>query len=219
MKSKVIALENVLPLIKDGMTIMFGGFLQTGSATNIIDAILEKNIKDLTIIANDTSFDTVGIGKLIVNKQVKKVITSYIGLNRASVAMMNSGELEVVFVPQGSLAEKIRAGGAGLGGVLTKTCLNTINAEGKDIINIDGEDFVLEKPLKADIAIIKAHTGDKAGNLIYNGTARNFNPLMATAAEIVIAEVEQIKEVGELNPNFIHTPAVYVDYVVQSVKK
>ena len=218
MRSKVTELENVLPLIKDGMTIMFGGFLQTGSAKNIIDAILEKNVKNLTLIGNDTCYDTVGIGKLIVNKQVKKMITSYIGLNKASVQMMNTGELEVVFVPQGSLAEKIRAGGAGLGGVLTKTGLNTINADGKDIITIDGEDYVLEKPLKADIAIIKAHTCDKAGNLIYNGTARNFNPLMATAADIVIAEVDVIKEVGELDPNFIHTPAVYVDYIIQSIK-
>lgn len=217
MKSKVTTIESVLPLIKDGMTIMFGGFLTTGFPDTVINAILEKGIKDITIIANDAGYDTVGIGKLIVNKQVKKIITSYIGLNKKAVDMYNAKELEVTFVPQGSLAEMVRAGGAGLGGILTQTGLGTVNAEGKDIIIIDGKEFILEKPLRADIAIIKAQIGDKAGNLIYRGTARNFNPLMATAADVVIAEIEKIEEIGDLDPNFIHTSAAYIDYVIEAI--
>lgn len=216
MKSKVTSIENVMPFIKDGMTIMFGGFLKAGFADKIITAILEKNIKNITIIANDAGYDDLGIGKLIVNNQVKRIITSYIGLNKTCVDMFNAGEIEVTFVPQGSLIEMIRAGGAGLGGILTRTGLGTINAEGKDIITVDGVEFILEKPLRADIAIVKAQVGDKAGNLIYKGTSRNFNPIVATAADIVIAEIEEIKEVGELDPNFIHTPAAFIDYVVQA---
>ncbi len=216
MRSKVKTIEAVLPLVKDGMTIMFGGFITAGTATKIIDALVEKNVKELTIICNDSGYDNYGVGKLICNGQVKKIFTSYVGLNKRSVEMMNSGELEVVFVPQGSLAEKIRAAGAGLGGVLTPTGLGTLNAEGKDILTIDGKEYVLEKPLKADMAIIKAHKSDKTGNLIYRGTSQNFNPLMATAADIVIVEAQEIVEVGDLDPNFIHTPAAYVDHVIQS---
>lgn len=208
-----------MPLIKDDMTIMFGGFLKLGYPDTIINAIIEKNVKNITIIANDGGYVGIGIGKLIVNKQVKKIITSYIGTNTIGVDMMNNGELEVVFVPQGSLVEMIRAAGAGLGGVLTQTGLGTINAIGKDIIKIDEKEFILEKPLRADIAVINAQQGDKSGNLIYLGTSRNFNPIMATAADIVIAEVEKIVEVGELSPDFIHTPAVFVDYIVQSNTK
>lgn len=220
MRSKVTPLESVMSLIKDDMTIMFGGFLKLGYPDTIIEAIIQKNVKNITIIANDAGYVGVGIGKLIVNKQVKKIITSYIGTNTVGVDMMNNGELEVVFVPQGSLVEMIRAGGAGLGGILTQTGLGTINAVGKDIITIDGKGFILEKPLRADLAIINAQQGDKAGNLIYLGTSRNFNPIMATAADVVIAEVETIVEVGELSPDFIHTPAAFVDYIVQSdVKK
>ena len=214
MKSKVTTIEGVLPLFKDGMTVMFGGFLTTGFADTIIDALIEKNVKNLTLVANDAGYDKIGIGKLIVNNQVKKIITSYIGMNKQAVDMYNNKELEVTFVPQGSLAEMIRAGGAGLGGILTQTGLGTINAEGKQTVMVDGVEFILEKAIKADIAVIKAQISDKAGNLVYLGTSRNFNPLMATAAEVVIAEVETIKEIGELDPNFIHTAAAFVDYVV-----
>ncbi len=218
MKSKVTSLETVMPLIKDGMTIMFGGFLKLGFAETIIDEIIKKGVKDITIISNDTAYDNVAIGKLICNGQVKKMITSYIGLNATSVNMKNEGTLDVEFCPQGTLAERVRAGGAGLGGVLTQTGLNTIYAEGKDKLTIDGVEYILEKPLKADLSIIKASIGDKAGNLIYKGTSRNFNPLMATAGEVVIVEIDEIKEIGELDPNFIHTPAAYIDYVIQSQK-
>lgn len=216
MRSKVTTIDMVIPLFKDGMTIMFGGFLTAGFADTIIDELIAKNIKDITIIANDAGYDKIGIGKLIVNNQVKKIITSYIGMNKRAVDMYNEKMLEVVFVPQGSLAEMVRAGGAGLGGVLTQTGLGTINAEGKQIVMIDGVEFILEKALRADISVIKAQIGDKTGNLVYLGTSRNFNPLMATAADVVIAEVETIKEIGEMDPNFIHTPAAFVDYIIAS---
>ncbi|MDL2228104.1 3-oxoacid CoA-transferase subunit A, partial [Odoribacter sp. OttesenSCG-928-L07] len=196
------------------MTIMYGGFLACGSAHKIIDAIAKSGVKDLTIIGNDTAFVDKGIGILVTNKQVKKVITSHIGTNPNTIDQMNNKEIEVELCPQGSLIERIRAAGAGLGGVLTPTGLGTIVAEGKEIINVDGKDFLLEKPLKADIAIVFASKGDKSGNLCYRGTTQNFNPIIATAADVVIAEVEELVETGDIDPENVRTQGIFVDYLV-----
>ena len=210
---KQVTLEEAVAQIKDGMTIMVGGFLAVGAPTQIVDAVVEKGVKDLTLICNDTAFPDQSIGKLIVNRQVKKLYVSHIGTNPETSNQMNAGELEVEFCPQGTLAERIRAKGAGLGGVLTATGLGTIIAEGKEIVTVDGKEYLLEKPLGADVAIIGASIADEAGNLIYKGTTQNFNPLMATAADIVIAEAEEVVATGTLAPETIHTSGVYVDYL------
>ena len=210
---KKISISEAVSKIKDGMTIMVGGFLSNGSANKVLDALAKSDVKDLTVICNDTSFPDKGVGKLFERKQIKKVITSYVGLNEFSQQQMNAGEITVELVPQGTLAERVRAGGAGLGGVLTPTGLGTIVAEGKEIINVDGNDFLLEKPLKADIALIGASIGDEAGNLVYKGTAQNFNPIMATAADLVIAEPDELVEIGSIMPEQVHTQGIFVDYI------
>ena len=210
---KQVTLQEAVDQIKDGMTIMVGGFLAVGAPTQIVDALVEKGVKDLTLICNDTAFPDQSIGKLIVNRQVKKLYVSHIGTNPETSNQMNAGESEVEFCPQGTLAERIRAKGAGLGGVLTATGLGTIIAEGKEVITVDGKEYLLEKPLGADVAIIGASIADEAGNLIYKGTTQNFNPLMATAADIVIAEAEEVVATGTLAPETIHTSGVYVDYL------
>lgn len=210
---KQVTLEEAVALIQDGMTLMVGGFLAVGAPTQIVDALVEKGVKDLTLICNDTAFPDQSIGKLIVNRQVKKLYVSHIGTNPETSNQMNAGELEVEFCPQGTLAERIRAKGAGLGGVLTPTGLGTIIAEGKEVVVVDGKEYLLEKPLGADVAIIGASIADEAGNLIYKGTTQNFNPLMATAADIVIAEAVEVVPTGTLAPETIHTSGVYVDYL------
>lgn len=210
---KQITLEEVVAKIEDGMTLMVGGFLAVGAPTQIVDALVEKGVKDLTLICNDTAFPDKSIGKLIVNHQVKKLYVSHIGTNPETSNQMNAGELEVEFCPQGTLAERIRAKGAGLGGVLTATGLGTIIAEGKEVVTVDGKEYLLEKPLGADVALIGASVADESGNLIYKGTTQNFNPIMATAATLVIAEAEEVVKTGELAPETIHTSGVYVDYI------
>ena len=210
---KQVTLEEAVALIKDGMTLMVGGFLAVGAPTQIVDALVEKGVKDLTLICNDTAFPDQSIGKLIVNRQVKILYVSHIGTNPETSNQMNAGELEVEFCPQGTLAERIRAKGAGLGGVLTAPGLGTIIAEGKEVVVVDGKEYLLEKPLGADVAIIGASIADEAGNLIYKGTTQNFNPLMATAADIVIAEAVEVVPTGTLAPETIHTSGVYVDYL------
>lgn len=212
--NKLISVEEAVNMIQDGMTIMVGGFLGCRNPYVLVDALVAKGVKDITLIANDTSFPEVGIGKLIVNKQVKKLIASHIGTNKETGNQMNSGELEVELVPQGTLAERIRAAGAGLGGILTPTGLGTVVAEGKDIITVDGREFLLEKPLKADIALIVGAKVDKKGNVRYKKATRNFNPLMATAADIVIVEADEIVEVGEIDPDDVMTPGISVNYIV-----
>ncbi|HJA98723.1 MAG TPA: CoA transferase subunit A [Candidatus Alistipes avicola] len=212
--NKLISIDEAVSKIKDGMTLMIGGFLANGTPNKIVDALAQSGVKDLTIICNDTAFPDRGIGKLVVNKQVKKLYTSHIGTNPATGEQYNKGELEIEFCPQGTLAERVRAAGNGLGGVLTTTGLGTIVAEDKQVINIDGKDYLLEKPLHADVALIRASRGDKSGNLVYRGTSQNFNPLMATAADLVIAEIADMKEVGEIAPEEVHTPAIFVDFIV-----
>ena len=213
--SKLCTISDAIANLKDGMTIMIGGFLANGTPEKLVDELVKSGIKDLTLIVNDTAFPDRGCGKLIVNKQIKKTIVSHIGTNPHTGQQMDAGELEVEFSPQGTLAERVRAGGAGLGGVLSPTGIGTVIAEGKKIIEVDGKEFILEKPLRADVAFIKGSIGDKAGNLIYLGTTQNFNPLMAMAADLVVAEVDTLKEVGEIAPERVHTPYIFVDYIVQ----
>lgn len=211
---KNISIEQAISKIKDGMTIMIGGFMANGSPNRIIKALSETGVKNLIVICNDTGFTDKGIGWLINNKQIKKAVASHIGTNPVTIQQFNEKTLDIEFSPQGTLIERIKAGGAGLGGVLTPTGLGTVIEEGKQKINIDGKDFLLEKPLKADIALVAASIGDKAGNLIYKGTMQNFNTCMATAADLVIAEVDELVEVGEISPERVHTPSIFVDYIV-----
>ncbi|MBP5411662.1 MAG: CoA transferase subunit A [Bacteroidales bacterium] len=213
--NKQITIEEAVAKIKDGMTIMVGGFLANGTPNKILDALSESNVKNLTVIANDAAFSNKGVGKLFVHKQVKNYIASHIGSNELIQEQMNNNEINVTLVPQGTLAERIRCGGCGLGGVLTKTGMGTIIAEGKEVITVDGEDYLLEKPLRADIALIGATKGDTDGNLVYVGTSQNFNPLMAMAADMVIAGVDNLVNVGEIAPEAVHTPAILVDYIVK----
>lgn len=212
--NKLISVDDAVDMINDGMSVMVGGFLGCKNPFRIVNALVHKGVKDITLIANDTSFPDVGIGKLIVNKQVKKLIASHIGTNKETGNQMNAGELDVELVPQGTLAERIRATGAGLGGILTPTGIGTIVADGKKIIEVDGKEYLLEKPLRADVAIIVGAKVDKKGNIRYSKATRNFNPIMATAADIVIVEADEIVEVGELDPDDIMTPGIFVNYIV-----
>jgi acetate CoA/acetoacetate CoA-transferase alpha subunit len=202
-------------MVPDRSTVMFGGFMGCGSPHAIIDALLEKGVKGITLICNDNGFPDYGVGKLVVAKRVAKTIASHVGLNPPTAEQLNSGELEVELVPQGTLAERIRSAGAGLGGFLTPTGVGTPVQEGKEVIVIDGRSYLLEKPLRADVALLRADKADKRGNLIYNFSAQNFNPLMAMAATTVIAEVKEIVEIGEIDPNTVHTPGIFVDYLVR----
>jgi len=211
---KIKSLSEAMASVKDGMTIMVGGFLGVGSPDLLLEELVKNGVKDLTLIANDTSFVGQDYGELIVNKLVKKVYTSHIGTNRETGRQMNAKELEVVLTPQGTLAEQIRAAGAGLGAVVTPTGIGTVVEEGKDILEIDGKKFLVEKPLKADVALIRASKADKSGNLIYDKAARNFNPIMAMAADLVIVQADEIVELGELDPNFVMTPHIFVDFIV-----
>ena len=211
---KVIGIDEAISHVKDGMTIMIGGFLACGTAHRLIDALVEKNVKDLTLICNDSGFADLGVGKLVVNKQIKKLIASHIGTNRETGNQMNAGEMEVVLVPQGTLAEQVRAGGSGLGGFLTPTGVGTVVEEGKEKMVIDGKTYLLEMPLRADVALVAGETVDKFGNIVYYGATRNFNELIATAADIVIVEAENVVEVGELDPNHVVTSGIFVNHIV-----
>lgn len=212
--NKIISVSEAAGKVKSGMTLMIGGFMAAGTPERIVDELVKMGVKDLIIVCNDTAFPDKGIGKLISNKQVKKLIVSHIGTNPRTVEQMNAGDIIVEFSPQGTLIERVRAGGAGLGGVLTPTGLGTVIAEGKEIIVIDGKEFLLERPLRADIALIGASFGDETGNLTYRGTTQNFNPIMATAADVVIAEVETMVEIGEIAPEDVRTQNIFVDYIV-----
>lgn len=214
--SKIKTLEDVLEKFSDNQVIMFGGFLAVGTPESLVDCLLKKGVTGLTVIGNDTSFPDRGIGRLIMTKQIKKVIVSHIGTNKETGRQMNAGEIEVELVPQGTLAERIRSAGAGLGGFLTPTGVGTIIEEGKQKLTVNGCEFILEMPLKADIAILKAWKADTYGNLVFRRSARNFNPLMALAADLVIVEAEEIVEVGDLDPDEIVTPGALVDMIVKA---
>lgn len=201
--------------IEDNATLMLGGFGLCGIPENCIQAILKKGIKGLTCISNNAGVDDFGIGLLLKTRQVKKMISSYVGENAEFERQLLSGELEVELIPQGTLAERVRAGGAGIPAFFTPAGVGTEIALGKEVREFDGKPHLLEQWLCADFAIVKAWRGDTAGNLIYKGTARNFNPMMATAGKITIAEVEELVPVGELDPNHIHTPGIYVQRIFQ----
>ena len=211
--SKQITIDQAVEMIKDGQTVMIGGFLAVGSANRIIEAMVKAGKKDLTIICNDTAYPEIGSGLLVASGCVKKCIVSHIGTNPITEKKMKAGEIEVELVPQGTLAERIRIGGAGIGGFLTTTGLGTLAEEGKRKIEVEGKEYLLELPLRADVALIGASVADKYGNLIYRGTSQNFNPMMATAADLVIAEAKE--SVENLAPEAIKTPYLFVDYIVR----
>lgn len=214
--NKIIANANeAIAGIEDGMTIMLGGFGLCGIPENCIQALCEKEISDLTCISNNAGVDDFGLGLLLQKRQIKKMISSYVGENDEFERQMLSGELEVDLIPQGSLAERCRAGGAGIPAFFTPAGYGTEVAEGKEMRDFNGKPHILESALTADYAIVKAWKGDAYGNLVYKGTARNFNPPMAMAGRITIAEVDELVEPGELDPNFIHTPGIFVQKIFQ----
>lgn len=214
---KITDVDKVMHFFYDEMCLMVGGFGGVGNPPTLIDAIIEKNIARLTIICNDTGFPLIGVGKLISNHLVKKVIASHIGSNPVAGELMSDGMLEVEFSPQGTLAERIRAGGVGLGGILSDIGKdNELVAKGKRKITLEGKEFLLETPLTADVAIICAKKADPFGNLIYDKSARNTNPLIAMAGDVTIAEVDEIVPLGELSAEEIITPGVFVDYIIRS---
>ncbi|WP_297975906.1 3-oxoacid CoA-transferase subunit A [uncultured Amaricoccus sp.] len=207
--------EAAAALIPEGATILVGGFMGVGSPHRIIEAILARGTRGLTVISNDLCTPERGVGKLVVSGQVTRAVVSHIGRNPVAQQRMLAGELEVELVPQGTLVERIRAGGVGLGGVLTATGIGTLVEEGKQSIEIDGRRFLVERPIKGDFALIACHHADYAGNLAYVLTAHNFNPVMALAAEVVIAEPEHIVPIGMISPDAVKTPGVLVDYLLE----
>jgi acetate CoA/acetoacetate CoA-transferase alpha subunit len=212
---KGIKIEQAVEMISDGSSLMVGGFMGVGTPERIMDEIVRQGRKDLTIICNDTARPGVGVGKLIDQRLVSRAIVSHIGTNPETQRQMIAGEMVVDLVPQGTLAERVRAGGYGLGGILTATGVGTMVEEGKQKVEIDGETFLVELPLRADFALIKAKRSDYKGNLDYTLTARNFNPLMAMAADTVIADPNNIVPVGLISPDDVNTPGAIVDYVIQ----
>ena len=211
---KIISLEKATDLVKDGMTVMVGGFLGNGNPLGLIDALVQKGVRNLTLICNDTATPEIGVGKFVINKQLKKAIVSHIGTNPETGRQMITGELSVELIPQGTLAERIRCGGAGLGGFLTPTGVGTIVDEGKQRLVIGGKAYLLEMPLRADIALLYAHKADKFGNLVCRRSTRNFNPLMAFAADKVVVEAKQIVETGEIDPDEVMVTGIVVDWIV-----
>ena len=202
-------------LLFDGMTIMAGGFGLCGIPEHLIAAIRESGVKNLTVVSNNCGIDDFGLGILLAGGQIRKMISSYVGENKLFEQLYLSGELELEFNPQGTLAERIRAGGAGIPAFFTKTGVGTLVAEGKEVREFGGELYVMERALKADLSIVKAWKGDTEGNLVYRKTARNFNPMMATAARTCVAEVEALVETGDLDPDQIHTPGIFVDRILK----
>lgn len=214
-KSKVVSVQEAMTHVESGMTVMIPGFVNCGVPQTLIKGMIEKDLKDLDLISNNTSVRGQGIGLLIHENRIRHITCSHIGSNTETVEKVVAGEIDVTFTPQGTLCERIRAGGAGIGGILTPTGLGTPMEEGKDVIEVNGKKYLLELPLHADVALIHAWKADKMGNLIYRHTARNFNPIMATAADYVIVEAEEIVEVGELETDYIMTPGCLVDAIVQ----
>ncbi|HMS55050.1 MAG TPA: CoA transferase subunit A [Fimbriimonadaceae bacterium] len=202
-------------LVFDGMTVMSGGFGLCGIPEHLIVALRDTGVKDLTVISNNCGVDDFGMGLLLQTRQIKKMVSSYVGENAEFERQYLSGELELEFNPQGTLAERIRAGGAGIPAFFTKTGFGTLVAEGKETRQFDGEWYVMESALKSDLSIVKAWKGDRSGNLVFRKTARNFNPMMASAGKVTVAEVEELVEVGELDPDQIHVPGIYVDRLIK----
>jgi 3-oxoacid CoA-transferase subunit A len=215
MRKVITGAAEAVALIPDGATIMVGGFGLCGIPENLILALRDRGTRDLTIISNNAGVDGYGLGILLESRQVRKMISTYVGENQEFERQCLNGELALELVPQGTFAERIRAGGAGIGGFFTPTGFGTIVADGKETRVIDGVPHVLERPLKADFALVKAFRGDVEGNLVYRKTARNFNPMMATAARITVAEVEHLVEAGAIDPDHVHTPGVFVRHIFQ----
>jgi 3-oxoacid CoA-transferase subunit A len=205
------AIEN----LQDGATILMGGFGLCGIPENLIAAVRRKGVKDLTIVSNNAGIDNFGIGLLLQNRQVKKMVSTYVGENKLFEQLVTSGELQLELNPQGTFAERIRAGGAGIPAFYTPTGYGTMVAEGKETREFDGRHYVMERGIRGNFAFVKAWKGDRWGNLIYRRTARNFNPMMATAADYVVAEVEHLVELGELDPDSVHTPGIYINAIFQ----
>lgn len=201
-------------LLQDGMTLMAGGFGLCGIPEALIEAIRELKVKGLTVISNNAGIDGAGLGILLETRQIKKMISSYVGENKLFEQLFLSGELELEFNPQGTLAERIRAGGAGIPAFFTKTGVGTVIAEGKELRDFDGSAYVMERALVADVSLVHAYKGDTEGNLVYRKTARNFNPMMATAGKVTVAQVEHLVEAGEIDPDHIHTPGIFVHRIV-----
>lgn len=215
MKKICTSFQEAVADIQDGATLMVGGFGLCGIPENLILALVEKGVKDLTVISNNCGVDEWGLGLLLNNKQIKKMIGSYVGENKEFERQVLSGEIEVELTPQGTLAEKIRAGGAGIPAFYTPAGVGTPIADGKETRIFNGKEYLLEEALVADFSLVRAWKGDKMGNLVYHKTARNFNPMIAAAGKVTIAEVETIYETGELDPNFIHTPSIYVQSIIE----
>lgn len=220
MKNKplITALE-AAKQVKTGDVVLVGGFLDTGAPNNVLDALVELGTSDLTLVNNDTAFPDRGVGKMVVNKQFSKIITSHIGTNKETGRQMIAGETEIVLTPQGTLAEQVRAGGHGLGGVLTKTGLGTEVENGKQKIEVNGEEYLVEEPIRGNVALIYANKADKFGNMQFHGSTRNFNTLMAMAADLVILEVDELVEIGEIDQDSVHLPGIFVDYIVDGGAK
>lgn len=218
MTDKLVTLEEAVSKIKSGDTVMVGGFMNAGSPNNVLEALSKTDVKDLTIISNDTAFVGQGLGMLIDSKQVSKLITSHIGTNRETGRQMIAEEIEVNLVPQGTLIEQIRAGGFGLGGFLTPTGLGTEVEKGKEVVTVDGKDFLLELPLRADVALIYADQADKKGNLKYHGSTQNFNNMMATAADLVIVDAVEYLEDTTFEQDTVHVPSVFTDVIIDGGK-
>ncbi|WP_456274149.1 CoA transferase subunit A [Bacillus sp. AK031] len=216
MKQVYTSFNEAIADIKDGATLMVGGFGLCGIPENLILALVDKGVKDLTVISNNCGVDDWGLGLLLRNRQIKKMIGSYVGENKEFERQVLSGEIEVELVPQGTLAEKIRAGGAGIPAFYTPAGVGTPIAEGKETRTFNGKEYLLEEAYTADFSLVRAWKGDKMGNLIYNKTARNFNPMIAAAGKVTIAEVEELVETGDLNPNEVHTPSIYVKRIIQA---
>lgn len=212
--ARVVPVDTAAALVQDGATVMVGGFMGCGNAHKVIDAVVRRGVKDLTLVCNDAARPGVGVGKLVSGGHVRRLVATHVGLNPDVGTMYAGGELELELVPQGTFVERIRAGGAGLGGVLTPTGLGTPVADGKQVIEIDGREFLLEKPIRADVALICGFDVDMNGNVWYKGTTRNFNVVMAMAADVVIAEADHLVQVGAIQPENVMTPGVLVDYIV-----
>jgi len=217
--AELVSVEDAINKIGNGMTIMVGGFLGCGSPNQLLEEVCRKGTKELTLIANDTGILGDALSQLIVQRCVRNIVVTHMGTNKETGKQMTAGELDVKLVPQGTLVEQIRAAGAGLGGILTPTGIGTIVEDGKQKIVVDGTEYLLELPVRANLALLNAHKADKDGNLVYRRSARNFNPLMAMAADIVIVQVDQIVEVGEIDPDEVITPGIFVDYLVQKQKR
>src|SRR5271165_3616266 len=215
MDKRIASADLAIANLRDGMTLLMGGFGLCGIPEKLIDAVRRRGTKDLTVVSNNAGVDNFGIGLLLQNRQVKKMISTYVGENKLFEQLVLSGELQVELNPQGTLAERLRAGGAGIPAFYTPTGYGTMVAEGKETREFGGRHYVMERALRGDFAFIKAWKGDRWGNLVYRKTARNLNPMMATAADFVIAEVEELVEPGQIDPDHVHTPGIYVDAIFQ----